>query len=715
METDAASTFSAKPPPLTSDQLNYLIWRYLQESGRAAFPGPTAAYERTKPILIGYAEAAVKLQRDWNVNAESLPFAKCVQGHALVSLVQKGLRYHHLSLTIDEVFQPTQLQNGRPSKQLNPSMFFFGPESEKPPRERPDEPIISAPSPIESVTDPRRQPRDGMTNGLQEALAAQPAVKRGRKTAPSSERTGSVARKPSASANRHGHSSAMDVDMLNGHLASHADARSPSATEPGADESGPLTNGIKADERMDIDEDSLTADHHNHEPHIEVVLPTVHTLATGHSVGIQVAPAKVANLSASTTILELPPNPGSEIPKSISRIQWRPGDDNLLTAMGDDFCGFWTAADQASDAVGSPSFQELLESRDEKSISSMAWEPNGELLAVATFSARFGQIHMFDGQDHSMLEALPASQRAIASLLWLQQGSRLLGLAPYDAETTNPDHGGGSSILLWDLSRLSGLAEPSSVPIPEILVDLDSTFVGGAGIVCAAGENAVYLCRAFTTIAIERKWASDVSEEDQWTFIRCTVQGTRHGESEVILFAASADTGTLWMPAQNVFRRGAHDSPITGLEIRHHIPGTSLPASRHEFATSSMDGTIKVWQYDVMSNSLTSVCKLIIGHGSPIMTLSYSPDGFCLAGASYDAARIWNAEHSHNLMATWKDEQNLWKGAQLKDDDILSTCNSASVDLDTIHPTYHTLAWDGQSKRLAFGLGSQVALMHLQR
>lgn len=29
METDNTSTFSAKPPPLNSDQLNYLIWRFV--------------------------------------------------------------------------------------------------------------------------------------------------------------------------------------------------------------------------------------------------------------------------------------------------------------------------------------------------------------------------------------------------------------------------------------------------------------------------------------------------------------------------------------------------------------------------------------------------------------------------------------------------------------------------------------------------------------
>lgn len=34
MEVDSnVSNSSAKPPPLNSDQLNYLIWRYLQEAG----------------------------------------------------------------------------------------------------------------------------------------------------------------------------------------------------------------------------------------------------------------------------------------------------------------------------------------------------------------------------------------------------------------------------------------------------------------------------------------------------------------------------------------------------------------------------------------------------------------------------------------------------------------------------------------------------------
>lgn len=63
----------------------------------------------------------MKLQRDWKVDIDNLSFAKYIKGQALISLVQKGLRYHHLSLTVDE--------NGQQTKSLVPTMFFFGPES----------------------------------------------------------------------------------------------------------------------------------------------------------------------------------------------------------------------------------------------------------------------------------------------------------------------------------------------------------------------------------------------------------------------------------------------------------------------------------------------------------------------------------------------------------------------------------------------------------
>jgi hypothetical protein len=52
--------------------------------------------------ITGYGEAAVKLQRDWNLDPQSLPFANRIKSRALVSLVQQGLRYYYLAKTLDQ-------------------------------------------------------------------------------------------------------------------------------------------------------------------------------------------------------------------------------------------------------------------------------------------------------------------------------------------------------------------------------------------------------------------------------------------------------------------------------------------------------------------------------------------------------------------------------------------------------------------------------------
>ena len=585
-------------------------------------------------------------------------------------------------------------------------MFFFGPESEKPPPQLPEETLPSALSPNESAIATQKQFRDALLNGAIErtaaAVTAQLAPKRGRKTATSSERNGSVARKPSISANRAVNTAAMDIDMVNGHILPPSDARSPSATEPGPDDAVPLMNGIKADERMDLDEESLIADQPNHEPHIEAVPLPVYTLNTGASVGVQVPPAKVANLAQSANILNVPPSTNDAVSKSLTRIAWHPRNSMVLAAMGDDFCDIW-------DFGASSRFQRLVESTEAKLTSAVSWEPHGDMLALATYTNESGHIHIFDGQELCILEDLTASQRAVTCMLWHSHGSNLYGIAPYDSEDVQPIQTSGSSIVQWDYMNVHAGSAPSTIIVPEILMDMDGSFIDDNGIICAAGQKAVYCCRTSPGFGIEQKWMSGPTSNDQWTFVRCAWRG----DTNLILIAASADTGSLWMPAQNLSRRGAHDAPITCLELRPRLSNGFSHTWKAEFATSSMDGTVRVWRYDEDNNAIDSVCKLIIGHGSPVMAVAYSPDGFCLAGASYDIVRIWNAEHGHNHMATWKDDSGLWDGSKLKDDDMISLGGRSSVNGDASQPsTDHTLKWDASSMKLAFGLASQVRSDH---
>jgi transducin (beta)-like 1 len=68
--------YTLKPPPsrepLTSNAMNYMVWRYLQEAG--------------------FGMAATWLCREWHRNPDDvLPFAKDVKHSQLVSMVQDAL------------------------------------------------------------------------------------------------------------------------------------------------------------------------------------------------------------------------------------------------------------------------------------------------------------------------------------------------------------------------------------------------------------------------------------------------------------------------------------------------------------------------------------------------------------------------------------------------------------------------------------------------
>lgn len=68
---------------LKVDHINYLIWRYLQESG--------------------FGRTAVQLQHEWTAEPQSLSFAHAVNPHELISLVQDGLAYDDISSQVDSV------------------------------------------------------------------------------------------------------------------------------------------------------------------------------------------------------------------------------------------------------------------------------------------------------------------------------------------------------------------------------------------------------------------------------------------------------------------------------------------------------------------------------------------------------------------------------------------------------------------------------------
>ena len=74
------------------------------------------------PYFQGHPDAAVKLQRDWLIDPQTLPFAQHIKTHALVSLIQKGLQYYQIEQSLDPVSHNTPVNNDLFSKVPSPAV-----------------------------------------------------------------------------------------------------------------------------------------------------------------------------------------------------------------------------------------------------------------------------------------------------------------------------------------------------------------------------------------------------------------------------------------------------------------------------------------------------------------------------------------------------------------------------------------------------------------
>jgi WD40 repeat protein len=613
-------------------------------------------------------------------------------------------------------------QNGCSSKQLEPELFYFGPDSGRrtvpaPNRKADDETRTGnhTPFPLEPSSGLRKHAREGGLSINASDQIGQPAPKRSRKSAAANglERNGDPPNQHAAQTGMPAqYENAMDIDRANGY-SYHQHEHVPFATR--AKSSTPANVGLEPDtdigeeaahldQDMDVDRGAITgagagvgaSGPQEQERVIEAPAP-IYPLTNGPSVGVQMTPAKVADLKPETKIL------GVAEDHHVTRAMWRPFDPSILAASGEQFCGLWKVSSQdfKSDSQRPP-YLSLVDDSDTSFVSAAAWEPGGTLLAIATYNRLdfTGQLRVYNAQNNSLVDALPTAQKVVTSLRWQSVGLRLVGFA------SEPQH---SSLVLWDLSLPPASWGPSSITVPMQIHDVDWACHGNSSVVCASGDGTVCQYKAQPDLTFERKWLSNSVDEDKWTFIRCSWWS----EDTAVVVTAAAETASIWVPSADVLVKQVHQAFITGLELRPNQVVHPGQASAHEFATSSMDNTIKVWRFDSINSKVESLFKVHMGLSSPVMTLSYSPDGFYVAGASYDQIKIWKAESGVQPIARWDGQGSNWRGTTLKlrDQDANGDIRSTS-DGQPEFDADHSVSWDADSKKLAFGLGNQVRTSH---
>ncbi|KAJ5606488.1 hypothetical protein N7510_009269 [Penicillium lagena] len=570
---------------LTSHHVNYLIWRYLQESG--------------------HGEAAVSLQRAWFPDPQSLPFAPYIKTHALVSLVQKGLQYRELESSIDKE------GNTIPAP---PSEYFFGPE--------PFEPT--------SLKTPERPPGRRAVNGH---VAEAPIP--GKKVRIDRDANGDES---------------MDQDV------SHE-----------ANESKPDT---PVPEQIDGDGDvSMEAD--------EVPPEPTFTLTSGSSIGVQMTPAKAADLAPDTTLLDVADD-------HVTRTLWRPRDPTVVVTAGDTFCSLWKLS-----LSSAPVPKSLISFKGGDScVSAVAWDAVGEKLAVATYSELRGAITMYDVNGDAV-DLLPELPRMITGLHWAPDGSQLIVVAS-DNRT--------SELALWDDTH-----RPDVYPPPQrINSPVYDLAWCGRNQVFACGNGSVYQCEVDQSIRLTNTFTSGASNA-AWEFIRCV-----QTPSASVAVAACSETASIWIPTHDMHIDKAHQGEITAIEIRPQEQ-TSRRNSSIVLASYSTDDSVKVWQVDLEAKQFGCLHRLFLGPSTPALAGGFSPDGYALGAVSKDRLFIWNVERGGNAMATWSAPAS----SEVKKEETDRATNGQNGHSGAVSD--RALSWDADGKRLAYGFGHQMAIVNLQR
>ena len=559
----------------------------------------------------------------------------------------------------------------------------------------------------------RKHGRENTANGLGLELSTTgPAAKRSRRsngteitTTTTTTTTTSNDGNNVINNNRRG-SDSMEIDQ-NGYSRPDAPERRSTSNSPAADGHsamiGGLTegarNGMDVDVDVDVDgdgdgdedgdDDDAPAPEHASST---LTRTRTRTLTNGESVGVQ--SDKVRELGPETSLLCVPD-------KNVMHTAWNPRDPQILATGGEALCRIWTisstkTAVHTNDDITMDSSDDIrpeqqqqhryvdtLDPSDNSLVTTMAWSPDGDILAVATRSDTsdwIGAVSLWDKNGKS-LDELPTAQDMVLMFRWNPSGTYLLGITSSGR--------GSSALVIWD-TRSSDAMPPFQ--LDDVVTDAawsdDQKFT-----IC--GQNII-VNMALDIQGIITVHSHDEQEKYQnWTHIRFdpTSRTTAVAAEESAILGIMDASGTLKTTT-------AHDAEITALAYQPvSNPALHLPGNPRLLATSSLDGHIRIWD---ANQPFTTIHTLNLGRNTPPMAISFTPDGYLVAAASWHRVLIWNADVGGLPKASWKGEPGKWQSLVVNGVD-----QDSGIGDEEEGPT-HSLSWDVDGGKLAYGLGSQV-------
>lgn len=296
---------------------------------------------------------------------------------------------------------------------------------------------------------------------------------------------------------------------------------------------------------------------------------------------------------------------------------WNPITDLLASGSGDSTARIWNLQDASSSEVKHLELRHCIQQGgtqvpSNKDVTSLDWNSEGSQLATGSYDG-YARIWSSEG---ALVSTLGQHKGPIFALKWNKRGNYILS-AGVDKTT-----------IIWDSASGEATQQFSFHNAPALDVD----WKNNDSFASCSTDMFIHLCK----LGHDQPLKTFQGHTNEVNAIKWDPQGR--------LLASCSDDMSLkiWRPDSDncIHDLQAHEKEIYTIKWSPTGPGTNNPNRNLVLASASFDSTVRLWDVE------KGVCLYkLTRHNEPVYSVSFSPDGKYLASGSFDkCVHIWSVD-----------------------------------------------------------------------